>query len=343
MPGAWALGRRLNLGRVFSCQIPVGRAVEARNPCYTAPSGCGLSCSPSPARRLHRGNGTVRSKKPFSAGKPTFVIFMALLLTSAIVPAPAQARKFKVLHTLHGANGNGPVGVLTTDSAGNLYGTTSGGGVGKCGKFSCGTAFKLNKAGKQIWLHSFTAPRSWDPSAGLLRDGAGNLYGTTDLGGDTGCYSLGCGTVFKLDSRGKETVLHRFTGQPDGEFPVSLLVKDSSGDLCGTTYSGGANGLGSIFKVTKTGKETVMYSFSGGSDGCAPIPGVITDCCRPTRMGAGRKRCFMNSAPSPVAPMGSSRREDRWFGTQQETCTAPRSSAARRGIALESAAGLSSS
>jgi uncharacterized repeat protein (TIGR03803 family) len=240
----------------------------------------------------------MRSKKPFSAGKPTFVIFMALLLASALVPTQAQARKFKVLHTFHGPNGNGPVGALTRDSAGNLYGTTSGGGVGKCGKINCGTAFKLDKTGRQIWLHSFKGANGNDPSAGLRRDAAGNLYGTTEFGGGTNCNnSLGCGTVFKLNAMGKETVLYKFTGQPDGNIPNSLLVRDSEGNLYGTTISGGADDLGSIFKLARTGEETVLYSFTGGSDGCIPEEGMILDAAGNlygvTFQGGGNGLCDM--------------------------------------------------
>jgi uncharacterized repeat protein (TIGR03803 family) len=220
----------------------------------------------------------MRSRKPFSAGQPTFVIFIALLLASAIAHTQSQAQKFKVLHTFHGPDGNSPVGVLARDPAGNLYGTTSDGGVGKCGKIRCGTAFKLDKTGKQIWLHSFNGANGNDPFAGLRRDAAGNLYGTTAFGGGTTCNnSLGCGTVFKLNAMGKETVLYKFTGQPDGNIPASLLVRDSEGNLYGTTGSGGANDLGSIFKVAKTGEETVLYSFTGSSDGCNPEAGVIRD------------------------------------------------------------------
>jgi hypothetical protein len=69
----------------------------------------------------------MRSKKPFSAGKPTFVILIALSLASAIAPTPAQARKFKVLHTFHVKDGANPVGVLIRDAAGNLYGTSGAG------------------------------------------------------------------------------------------------------------------------------------------------------------------------------------------------------------------------
>jgi uncharacterized repeat protein (TIGR03803 family) len=128
----------------------------------------------------------MRSEKPFSAGKLTFVIFITLLLVSAIVPTPAQARKFKVLHTFHGAPSDGavPWTQLTRDARGNLYGTTEFGGGGKC-QAGCGTAFKLNKNGKQVWLHSFNGKNGRVPAAGLLRDAAGNIFGTNVRAGAT--------------------------------------------------------------------------------------------------------------------------------------------------------------
>jgi uncharacterized repeat protein (TIGR03803 family) len=219
----------------------------------------------------------MRSTKSYSGAKSVFVILITLLLTSVIVPTLAQARKFKVLHTFHGANGNGPAGLLTRDAAGNLYGTTEAGGTGKCGNFGCGTAFKLNKSGKQVWLHSFNGADGEQPLAGLLRDGKENLYGTTFLGGDTKCYTYGCGTVFKLDSSGRETLLYKFKGQPDGWFSDALLARDSLGNLYGTARNGGTDDNGIIFKVDKHGKETVLHSFTGGSDGCLPVAGLITD------------------------------------------------------------------
>ena len=225
----------------------------------------------------------MRSKKPFSAAKSIFAIVAMLVLALAVAPQPAQARKFKVLHTFNGKNGAGPMGVLIRDAAGNLYGTTAGGGAGKCSKFGCGTAFMLNKAGKQVWLHSFQGTNGLGPYAGLLRDAAGNLFGTTLEGGDTGCNApYGCGTVFKLDKTGKkETVLHKFTGIPDGYFPEALLVSDKAGNLYGTTYEGGADSLGAVFKIDTTRKEAVLYSFTGppdgGGDGAFSYEGVIRD------------------------------------------------------------------
>lgn len=207
-------------------------------------------------------------------------IFMVLWLVS-VAAQPAQAKtKFKVLHTFHGRDGAEPVGVLVRDAAGNIYSTTGVGGTGKCfGGLGCGTAFKMNKAGKLLWTHSFKVTNGNGPGAGLLRDAAGNLFGTTLYGGDTTCNApYGCGTVFKLDKAGKkETVLHRFTGTPDGYFPEALLTSDKTGNLYLTAPIGGNLGLGGVFKMDTTGKETLLYSFSGGSDGCFPKPGVILD------------------------------------------------------------------
>jgi uncharacterized repeat protein (TIGR03803 family) len=281
----------------------------------------------------------MRFKKPFSAGKRTFVIFMALLLASAIVPAQAQAQKFKVLHTFHGANGANPFAVLVRDAAGNLYGTTASGGNGKgvCVSFfsGCGTAFKLDKTGKQVWLHSFTGQNGNEPLAGLTRDGAGNLYGTTYLGGDTKCQQYGCGTVFKLDKSGKERVLHKFTGS-DGFFLDPLLARDAAGSLYGTTQAG----LGNVFKMDRSGKLTVLtpvpfcFLILQETSTARRPPGAVAInaearvvgqslSCRPSRMEAGRKVCFTASARSTTALMGGSLSGALWCETLREACTEP--------------------
>ena len=220
----------------------------------------------------------MRSKKPFSAAKSTFVIFIALLLASAIVPTPAQAQKFKVLHTFHGKDGANPFGLLVRDASGNLYGTTANGGDGKglCVSFfyGCGTAFKLAPTGKERWVHSFNLKNGEGPLAGMTLDPSGNLYGTTYLGGDTKCYQYGCGAVFELDKAGNSgKVLHKFTGGADGMDPEPLLARDAAGNLYGTATSP----LGKIFKIDSAGKLTVLYTFTGGADGCVPFPGVILD------------------------------------------------------------------
>jgi uncharacterized repeat protein (TIGR03803 family) len=220
----------------------------------------------------------MRSTKLCPAAKPLFAIFITFLLASAIVPTQAQARKFKVLHTFKGSDGDGPASQLVRDKAGNLYGTTVVGGSGKCSNGGCGTAFKMDKTGKLIWLHSFQGANGDEPFPGLLRDAAGNLYGTTVYGGDLNHFcSLGCGVVFRLNKSGKETVLHKFRGDPDGYYPVGPLVKDKAGNFYGATQLGGKGGLGTVFKLSPAGKETMLYHFGGGSEGGAPGAGVILD------------------------------------------------------------------
>lgn len=98
----------------------------------------------------------------------------------------------------------------------------------------------------------------------------GDLYGITADGGGTSHY----GVVFKVEPNGKQTVLYRFTGGSDGAYPNSL-VRDSSGNLYGTTSAGGGtgcggSGCGTVFSLTANGKETVLHSFAGGSDGINP-------------------------------------------------------------------------
>jgi uncharacterized repeat protein (TIGR03803 family) len=123
-------------------------------------------------------------------------------------------------------------------------------------------------------LHSFTGtPDGSEPIAGLVMDDAGNLYGTTQLGG-----SSNGGTVFKVDTTGKETVLYSFTEVGTGLFPESNLVRDTTGNLYGTTSQGGSSNWGTVFKVDTTGKETVLHSFAGGKkDGCYPYGGLVQD------------------------------------------------------------------
>lgn len=204
----------------------------------------------------------------------------ALLLTLALSFA-AKAQTFTVLHTFNGKNGAEPVGTVVLDGAGNIYGTTGTGGIGPCAD-GCGAAFMLTKTGKQVGVFSFNGTDGLNPYAGLLHETNGNFYGTTVYGGDTNCNPpYGCGTVFRLSKTGRETILHKFTGTPDGWFPEALLVGDSSGNLYGTTYLGGTSGLGAIFKIDTSGKETILYSFAGppegGGDGAFSYEGVIRD------------------------------------------------------------------
>ena len=183
-------------------------------------------------------------------------------------------------------DGAGPNAALIQDTAGNLYGTTSYGGANA----NWGAVFKVNNAGVETVLHSFCSSSSATekctdgatPQAGLIRDTAGNLYGTTTKGG-----ANGLGTVFKVDSTGAETVLYSFCSAAaciDGASPQAGLIQDAAGNLYGTTASAGANSGGTIFKVDNTGVETVLYSFCSSSstteictDGASPQAGLIQD------------------------------------------------------------------
>jgi len=178
--------------------------------------------------------------------------------------------RFNVLHTFHGADGRRPYGGVIRDSDGNLYGTTTEGGAD-----IYGVVFKVSNTGRFTLLHRFHGADGAHPYAGLIRDTAGNLYGTTWEGGGSGCNGYGCGVVFKLSSTGKFTVLHRFHGT-DGASPYASLIRDTAGNLFGTTVAGGAYyGYGVVFKLSSTGKFTVLHRFSG--DGWYPFAGVIRD------------------------------------------------------------------
>jgi uncharacterized repeat protein (TIGR03803 family) len=181
------------------------------------------------------------------------------------------AGKLTLLHSFAGTpDGEDPYSGVLRDKAGNLYGTTQYGGTN--GGF--GTVYKLTAKGKLTLLHSFAGtPDGVNPFAGLLMDAAGNLYGTTYYGGTNG----GFGTVYKLTAKGKLTLLHSFAGMPDGQNPYARLIRDSAGNLYGTTFYGGTSGYGSVFELTAAGKLTILHSFSGSADGGHPIAGLILD------------------------------------------------------------------
>ncbi|MGA9474547.1 MAG: choice-of-anchor tandem repeat GloVer-containing protein [Terriglobales bacterium] len=169
-----------------------------------------------------------------------------------------------------GGDGANPIGALVRDSIGNFYGTTNAGGAN-----NYGTVFKLTKAGVETVLHSFAfdGVDGWGPWATLLRDKNGNLYGTTQAGG-----TFGEGTIFELTPGGTESLLYSFGANPmDGAFPNAELVRDGKGNLYGTTYGGGLNAGGTVFKMSAAGAETVLYRFMGGYDGNQPQAGMVRD------------------------------------------------------------------
>jgi uncharacterized repeat protein (TIGR03803 family) len=161
-------------------------------------------------------------------------------------------------------DGESPGAALIRDRKGNLYGTTIAGGAS-----GNGTVFKLTPDGKEKVLYSFgTGSDGAEPFAGVVRDKAGNLYGTTFAGG-----AGGDGTVYRIATDGTETVLHAFGGS-DGSAPFAGLIIDGAGNLCGTTVRGGANNDGTVFRIAPDGTFQTLYSFAG-SDGAAPYGGLI--------------------------------------------------------------------
>jgi uncharacterized repeat protein (TIGR03803 family) len=184
-----------------------------------------------------------------------------------------------VLHSFAGPPNDGeqPFGGLIRDAQGNLYGTTSEGGLGNCFGSGCGTVYRITPAGKETLLYRFTGGTDGaTPWATPLLVG-GALYGTTVDGGDLNCQppgnsAVGCGTVFKLDRTG-ETVLYSFENGPDGGFPVAGVVRDAAGNLYGTTEDGGeltcnsGLGCGVAYKLDPSGQETVLHAFTGQQDG----------------------------------------------------------------------------
>jgi uncharacterized repeat protein (TIGR03803 family) len=179
--------------------------------------------------------------------------------------------KLTVLYSFKGgADGENPYAGVVLDPAGNIYGTTFGAfGIGY------GTVFKLNTAHKEKVLHAFTGgPDGGYPYyGGLVSDSDGNLYGTTSYGGANQYF----GTVFKVNKAGKQKVLYSFSGGADGGQPNASLILDAAGNLYGTTIGGGAYGHGTIFKFSRTGKETVLYSFAGGTDAASPNANLLRD------------------------------------------------------------------
>lgn len=205
-----------------------------------------------------------------------------------------------VLHSFTMADGATPVANLLIDAKGNLYGTTLYGGNGPCPygaiRLGCGTVFELQPPASQggPWtehvLHSFTGggvdnqgTDGGNPAAGLIMDSQGALYSTTGFGGGP----TNEGTVFRLTHFASgawgEAVLYSFTGGSDGGSPSSSLVFGKNGALYGTTSAAGASIGGTVFQLTPPAAqggswtESVIYSFTLGSDGGVPYAGVISD------------------------------------------------------------------
>ncbi|MBV8489019.1 MAG: hypothetical protein JO199_00720 [Candidatus Eremiobacteraeota bacterium] len=184
-----------------------------------------------------------------------------------------------------GAGGAFPYDGLVALS-GVFYGMTSQGGNSVyCFTDQCGTVFKITSAGKESILHRFTgAPDGFGPMGTLVALQGGSLFGTTEFGGAGGC----CGTVFSIMATGAERVIYRFKpGYIDGESPAGTLTY-VRGVLYGTTQNGGNtfqgqysrcgyDGCGTVFSVTQTGTESIVYRFQGNADGSSPLGTLVWD------------------------------------------------------------------
>ena len=222
----------------------------------------------------------------------TVTAFMVLAAGSLV-----QAQTFTVLHKFNLKDGQNPQGALAQDKAGNLYGTTAYGGSYASGgqNIGNGTVFKLTPGGKETVLHSFSSGADGgSPYAGLIPDGQNNFYGVAYVGGDISCPDAnqsGCGTIFRINTSGKLTTVHAFTGASntptDGQAPYAGLFRDKAGNLFGTTFWGGlsfaldSNGCGTVYEVNPNGVGIGLYSFecflNSASDGWRPASSLVED------------------------------------------------------------------
>ena len=214
------------------------------------------------------------------------VCVLTLVAALFLVPsAAAQTFTFTELYPFNSggdlSDGAWPEAAVTRDAAGNLYGTTFFGGAGTgCDIYfgGCGEVFKLDTAGAEIVLHSFGGvPDGSNPTAKVILDASGNLYGTTAFGGE-----FDHGTVFKVNAiTGAETIVHNFAGGADGANPNAGLVQDAAGNFYGTSQYGGegcnGRGCGTVFELSTTGRETILYRFRDVPDGASPLGGVALD------------------------------------------------------------------
>jgi uncharacterized repeat protein (TIGR03803 family) len=248
--------------------------------------------------------------------KPLFVGAVAVLATLPLRSAVCLPEQTILYSFSGGADGGAPESTLLADAAGNLYGVASDGGLA-----NNGVVFMLTPPAKHktTWtetvLHSFgVSPDGALPFAGLVADGQGNLYGTTEDGG-----SAGLGAVYEVSppaaghTTWTEQIIHNFTGAPgDGAQPQSVLLIDKTGNLYGTTTHGGTinGGNGTVFELSppsggQTGwTETILYSFGHGPDGNVPLAGVIEDGSGNlygTTQGGGTCNCGVVFELSPPA------------------------------------------
>ena len=214
---------------------------------------------------------------------------MLVLAPGILTTSRVQAQTYSVLYNFTGgADGSQPVGTLVMDSQGNLYGATKAGGNLNCSvnNLGCGVIFKFTAKGRLIVLHAFNGDTDGaEPEAGVFRNSRGEIFGTTSRGGDPACAwgnGKGCGTIYRLGSSDKETVIHTFNGLDEGAAPAAPVVQDASGNLWGTTqFEGVSNpqcfgpGCGTLFKLGPEFKLTTYALKGPPNDGYWPTASLV--------------------------------------------------------------------
>jgi uncharacterized repeat protein (TIGR03803 family) len=199
----------------------------------------------------------------------------AVFLLCVATPTAALAQIFTTLAGFDDTDGAYPTAPLAQGLDGNLYGTTSAGGTGPCYK-GCGAIFKVTPHGDLTVFYSFCLQSNCvdgeEPYGGLILAPDGNFYGTTGYGG-----TYGYGTVFKITPGGLLTTLYSFCAPAtcyDGSIPEAGLVQATDGNFYGTTFLGGVNNWGTVFKISSDGALTTLHSFDK-VDGSTPYAGLI--------------------------------------------------------------------
>ena len=209
------------------------------------------------------------------------ILFVSIFAT--VLPMAAQQETLLYSFRDNNSDGTEPVAALVFDAAGNLYGTTISRGA-----YNYGSVYELSPQSGGNWkeklLHSFNSngKDGFNPTASLILDAAGNLYGTTSLGG-----SHSGGTVFELSPQPgdqfSERILHNFTpGLTDGSNPIAGLVFDAAGNLYGDTVAGGAHNNGVVFELipVSSGRgwsERLIHAFDGRGGGAIPFGTLVFD------------------------------------------------------------------
>ena len=212
-----------------------------------------------------------------AAGLVTLAATMLALSILGTAEATAQSYQFETLYKFQGGTGGATPMAGVRSSDGTIYVATLLGGDASCFPAGCGIIYMLDSSGTWSTVYTFTGTDGAMPFSNLVLDSGGNIYGTTEYGGDFNCSANGCGVVYKLNPTTKQiTVLHQFASGSDGigGSPASVAF-DSAGNLYGSADTTGGNGM--IFKVDTSGKESVLYPFTGGADGGGSALAIAVD------------------------------------------------------------------